>query len=69
MDDIRVLEGLVGRELMGGSSKRQGKAGSPLKNILLQAQEQSISVLRKASRLLRKLTWLSKEFVVELQCK
>lgn len=48
---------------MGNSSKRQGKSGSPLRTTF------SISVLRKASRLLRRLAWPSREFMMKLQCK
>lgn len=52
---------------MRGSSKRQGKAGSPLRTTPFKHKNGPISVLRKASRLLRRLTWLSREFMVEVQ--
>lgn len=39
------------------------------KDSIIQMQEQSIPVLRNTNRCLKRLFWLSREFMMEFQCK
>ena len=56
---------------MGGSSEGQGSSGklASLQDSILQAQEQSIPVLRKTRRHSSRRPWLSRDLRAKLQWK
>ena len=60
-----------GRDPMGSSSEGQGSSGklASLQDSILQAQEQSIPVLRKTRRHSSRRPWLSRDLRAKLQWK
>lgn len=63
----KLVSGMPREAALKGKLLR--KAGRPLRTCMPQMQEQPIPVFMKTSRCIRRVLWLSRELMMELQCK